>query len=151
MPPDTSAGLPQLIAAAVTPVVLISASATLILGINNKHQSMSERIRSLTAEYRQADTTGERRKVIQLQIVCFRRRVMYSAAAHRLLYLSIILFLVMILIILAPAHLSYPPAAYVLLVCGITTMLIAVAFEFSELWSANQTLELEYDDIPDPN
>ena len=127
---------------------MVSASAVLILGINSKHQSMSERIRALSAEFRTAGVSEKRKTVIARQIVCFRRRVRYAAAAHRLLYVAIVLFLLMMLLILAPENLSYPAAAYTLLVFGIATMLLAVACEFLELWSANQTLELEYDDIP---
>ncbi len=47
----------QVVASAVTPVVLVSATAILIGGVNSRHISISDRIRSLTAEYRNPGTT----------------------------------------------------------------------------------------------
>jgi hypothetical protein len=51
------------ISAAVTPVVMISANAILISAISAKHQSMSDRLRALTAEWRNPATPVTRREV----------------------------------------------------------------------------------------
>ena len=45
-------GLLQLINAAVTPVVMISACATLIIGINTKHSGAADRVREIARRYR---------------------------------------------------------------------------------------------------
>jgi hypothetical protein len=42
----------SLISAAVTPVVMISACAVLIMGIASKHAGLSDRVRTLASEYR---------------------------------------------------------------------------------------------------
>jgi len=147
MPPEQS-GLLQLIATAVTPVVMISTAATLILGINTKHQSMADRLRALTAEHRQAATPQARRILIAQQLRWFERRIHYAAAAHRMLYLAIVLFLfTILLLILAPAKLSWTPAAYTFFVLGVLLMLAAAGFEFMELRWTNLTLRLEMQDV----
>jgi hypothetical protein len=46
----------QVVASAVTPVVLVSATAILIGGVNARHVAIADRIRSLTAEFRNAAT-----------------------------------------------------------------------------------------------
>ncbi len=151
MPSEPSTGLLQLITAAVTPVVMISTAATLILGINSKHQSMSDRLRILAAEFRQAETSDARRGVIRQQMRWFERRVHYSALAHRTLYLAIVVFLLTILtVVLAPAGAVWTPAAYVLFVGGTVLILTAVVFEFIELWWTNRTLQLEMSDVIAP-
>ncbi len=137
-----------MIAAAVTPVVMISTAATLILGINSKHQSMADRLRSLAGEFRLPSTTVDRRRVIAQQLRWFDKRVHYSALAHRILYISIVLFLLTILlIILAPVRFAWTTMAYVWFVSGVILMLVASAFEFMELWWTNLTLKLELSDV----
>ncbi len=151
MASEPSTGLLQLITAAVTPVVMISAAATLILGINSKHQSMADRLRVLASEFRQAHTSDVRRASISQQMRIFERRIHYSATAHRILYLAIVVFLLTILtVVLAPAGAVWTPAAYVLFVGGTVLILAAVVFEFIELWWTNRTLQLEMSDVIAP-
>src|SRR5436309_10350926 len=76
MPPATSVAL-TVISAAVTPIVMISAAAALILGLNQKHNSLSERLRQLMAEFRTPQTTAERRANIWEQVILFRLRFRY--------------------------------------------------------------------------
>lgn len=148
MIPTPPADVLQLIASAVTPVVMVSAAALLISGISNKHQSMSDRVRSLAAEFRSSSTAEARKPSITRQMVWFDRRLRYSATAQRLLYLAILTFLVTILfIILAPTGLSWTAAVYVFFTAGVILMLTAVLFEFGELWWANRTIQVEIREV----
>src|SRR5207249_1582265 len=63
------------IAAAVTPVVMISANAILVSSIGSKHQAMSDRVRALTAEWRDPGTPLERRRSIRAQVLLFQDRL----------------------------------------------------------------------------
>ena len=142
------AGLLQLITAAVTPVAMISSAAIIIGAVSGKHQSMSDRLRALASEYRDLSTTDDRRANICLQMGLFNRRIRYSANAHRLLYLAIASFTFTVLLIIAsPSGLTWTPAAAILFASGVALMLVAVVFEFIELWWTNQTLRLEMSDV----
>jgi len=128
------------------PVVMIAAGSTLILGVGNKHQSMSDRIRALMADRRSPATSAERRQNIDRQIALFRRRIAYSALAHRLLYSAIALLLAMVLLMLmAPLKMPYPGLILLLFVLGVSAMLGGILAEMLELRLANQTLDLEMD------
>jgi hypothetical protein len=78
------------ISAAVTPVVMISANAILISAISSKHQSMSDRLRALTAEWRNAATPVTpvtRREAIAGQLRLFDEQLRWvTLVAHRSLY-----------------------------------------------------------------
>jgi len=137
----------QLITAAVTPVVMVSVAAVLILGINSKHQSIADRIRNLSGEFRNPDTSAARRDSIAQQMVLLRQRVNYATTGQSLLYLAIALFLAtVILIILSRAVISWTPAAFGLFLVGVLLMLLAVILEFQELRLASRTLALEMRD-----
>ncbi len=134
----------ETIRTAVMPVVMIAAGSTLILGVGNKHQSMSDRIRALMADRRSPATSAERRQNIDRQIALFRRRIAYSALAHRLLYSAIALLLAMVLLMLmAPLKMPYPGLILLLFVLGVSAMLGGILAEMLELRLANQTLDLE--------
>ena len=141
----------QLIAAAVTPVVLISAAAILISGINQKHQSLSDRVRSLAAEVRAGGVSGMRQASIHAQMDIFRQRLEYVAAAHRLLHVSVTCFLLMVLAITLEARVRlWDRLALGLLVVGVALMLIAVGLELFDLSRALQTLKLDVEDVVEP-
>ncbi len=65
----------QIVATAVTPVVMVSATAILAGGVNSRYISISDRIRTLSAEFRNHDTTEERRADISRQMSIFVRRI----------------------------------------------------------------------------
>jgi|GEM_PF-1811848 len=136
----------ETIKTAVMPVVMIAAGSTLILGVGNKHQSMSDRIRALMADRRSPATSAERRQNIDGQIALFRKRIAYSALAHRLLYSAIALLLAMVLLmLLAPLRISYPGMILLLFGLGVSAMLGGILAEILELHLANKTLDLEMD------
>lgn len=131
------------IAAAVTPVVMISANAILIGAISAKHQAMSDRLRGLTAEWRTGDVTAPRREAIQLQVRIFEHRVAWLGRAHMLLYLATALFIAMVLAIAMQVDfLSLP-----LLLSGMGVTLIAIVLELVDLGKARETLRIESRDV----
>ena len=54
----------RVLAAAVTPVVLVSAAAILVSTVNARYIAISDRMRSLAQEYRQPTADPRRRDVI---------------------------------------------------------------------------------------
>src|SRR5580658_4823635 len=111
------------IAAAVTPVVMISANAILIGSISSKHQAMSDRLRSLAAEWRSPGTSAARRDSIRAQVQMFTVRIAWISRAHFLLYVATACFLAMVLAI----ALSLPMLSLPLLLGGVIVMLLAIA------------------------
>ncbi|HJU05678.1 MAG TPA: DUF2721 domain-containing protein [Nitrospiraceae bacterium] len=147
MGPDSSIGLLEIITAAVTPVVMISATAALILGIHAKHTALADRLRTLTAEFRVADTAA-RRENIQAQVALLTRRVAYAGWAHRALYAAVVAYGGMVLVItLEPRGQVWDTVALVLFVTGILLTLSAVIVEFLELEMGRETVKLEIHDV----
>src|SRR5579862_4482129 len=93
--PDTQSA----ISAAVTPVVMISANAILISAISSKHQSMSDRLRALTAEWRNEATPVARREVIAAQVRLFNKRLVWVTWSHIVLYTATACFIAMVIVI----------------------------------------------------
>jgi hypothetical protein len=136
------------ITAAVTPVVMISANAILIGTINAKHQAMSDRLRSLTAEWRSPGTSAARQDAIRRQVRIFTQRIAWIARAHFLLYLATVCFLAMILTIaLTPVIQTWSTVSVPLLLGGVFLMLIAIVLELFDLSQARLTLDLENTDV----
>jgi hypothetical protein len=131
------------IAAAVTPVVMISANAILIGAISSKHQAMSDRVRSLAAEWRSPGTSATRRDSIRAQVKMFTLRIAWISRAHVLLYVATACFLAMVLGI----ALSLPLLSLPLLLGGVVLMLLAILLELLDLRKARATIELESGDI----
>src|SRR5438552_10239630 len=98
--PMTSSALLQLISAAVTPVVMISACAALILGINNKHTGISDRLRNLLVECRNSDTPKERRDQLLEESAVFYRRFRLTLYSLFALYAAVIAFTLTALLLL---------------------------------------------------
>ena len=136
------------IAAAVTPVVMISANAILIGTISSKHQAMSDRVRALTAEWRAPGASAARRSAISAQVRVFADRITWVSRAHVLLYVATLFFLAMILVIaLTPviqtwANFSVPP-----LLGGVSLMLIAIVLELLDLRRARASIDAEIADL----
>src|SRR5579884_2344673 len=147
---NTVVGLLDLISAAVTPVVLISACAALILGINNKHTGISDRMRILAAEYRQADTSPSRRRQILDQIPIFFRRFRLTWYALGALYGAVMLFTATTLqIILTHRRLATGPMSTLALFdSGVGFMFVAACMEIVEVILFLASLAIEIRDIP---
>ncbi len=145
---DGAAGLLQLITSAVTPVVMLSAAAALILGVNQKHSSLSDRLRTLAADFRRAETSPERRLVIQAQVRLLDRRFRWTSLAHVWLHGSVAAFGLMVLVLtITPRTRFWNHVALGLFVLGDGLVLIAVLAEILELRLARETLEMEVVDV----
>ena len=131
----------QIVASAVTPVVLVSATAILIGGVNARHIAIADRIRSLTAEHRNAATTVKRRAGIERQLPIFERRIRLASWSIRGLYIASACFVTMALIISATLWRKMLAVATVpLFVLGILLLLVSIVCELWELQEANRSL-----------
>ncbi len=131
----------QIVASAVTPVVLVSATAILIGGVNARHIAIADRIRSLTAERRNAATSPARRVAIEKQMPIFKRRIQLASWSIRGLYFASACFVTMALIISATLWRKMLAIATVpLFVLGIVSVLFSIVCELWELQEANRTL-----------
>lgn len=139
------------IAAAVTPVVMISANAILIGTISAKHQSMSDRLRALTAELRDPGASALRREAIRAQVQLFRRRIAWISRSHQILYVATVFFLAMVMVIaLSPVIQTWVDFSVPLLVGGVVLMLIAIVMELLDLAKARASIEAETGDVQGP-
>ncbi|HLV81059.1 MAG TPA: DUF2721 domain-containing protein [Chthonomonadaceae bacterium] len=150
METNTVSGLLDLISAAVTPVVLISACAALILGINNKHTGISDRMRTMAAEYRQAETLPARRRQIYDEILVFRRRFRLTWYALGALYGAVMLFTATTLqIIFTHRRLATGPmSTLALFEAGVVLMFVASCLEIFEVFFSLKSLDIEMRDLP---
>ena len=140
----TISGLLQTVTGAVTPVVLISASAVLIMGVNVKHQAHAERLRALAAELREGKFSPIRLECIRAQIRLFRRRYRLSQVAHLLLYMSVICYCLMVLLLGFFTKTAMSEDVVLgLLLAGIGLTFSACVFEISESQLGRTTIEME--------
>jgi hypothetical protein len=134
----------KVVTTAVAPVVMISATAILISGISSKHQSLSDRLRQLTAEYRSPQTSKDRRLNLQAQIQLFQRRIRYVSRAHISLFCATACFVSMVLVLAFTQRIStlisWTLPSFLL---GVVLLLLAVVYEIMELLLAGRTLCLE--------
>jgi len=136
------------ISAAVTPVVMISANAILIGAISAKHQSMSDRLRALTAEWRNAATPVPRREAIAGQVRLFDERLRWVTWSHIVLYTATACFIAVVIVIAAsPALESMSGASLWLLIAGVALMFVGILLELFDLAKARATVGLEVGDI----
>ena len=137
------------IAAAVTPVVMISANAILISAISAKHQSMSDRLRALTAEFRDGATSEARRATVASQLKLFDQRLSWITWSHIVLYAATACFIAMVIVIaVSPAIEAISGGALGLLIVGLTLMFLGILLELLDLAKARTTVALEIKDIP---
>jgi len=142
--PDTQAA----IAAAVTPVVMISANAILIGAISSKHQSMSDRLRALTSEYRHPDTSPERRAAIAPQVRLFDERLRWVTSSHIVLYAATACFILMVIdIAISSSVESWKDISIAMLIAGVTLMFTGIVLELCDLAKARRTVSIELRDI----
>lgn len=142
--PDTQAA----IAAAVTPVVMISANAILIGAISSKHQSMSDRLRALTAEWRQDDTSADRRQSIVRQVRLFDERLRWVTWSHIVLYAATACFILMVIdIAISSSVESWKDISVALLIAGVALMFTGIVLELCDLAQARRTVRIELKDV----
>ncbi len=150
MDPLQTQGPLALVASAVTPVVMVSATAILISGVNSKHISLADRLRNLTAEYRSPATTERRRQNILAQTMVFQRRLRLATIAHMSLYAATACFIVMVLVIsLTPIRQAFVAVTLPFFLAGVILLFTAVVTEIIELRSAAKTVALELSSLQD--
>lgn len=139
----------QVLAAAVTPVVLVSATAILISGVNSRYIAVADRMRALAHEYRDEQCPLTRRAVISQQMETFRARIDLVAWAVRALYASVGCFITDAMIISATAWRSaLENATLPFFLLGIALILIGITLELIELQLSGRTIRGEIVDIP---
>lgn len=138
----------QVLAAAVTPVVLVSATAILISGVNARYIAVADKMRTLAQEFRSSSTHAERRVCIVDQMTTFRRRVELVAWAERVLYAAVAAFILVALLISGTAwRATLGSITLPLFALGISMLLVAICCQILELQLANRTISLEVDDV----
>jgi hypothetical protein len=139
------------------PIVILAGTVSLIAASGTRHTALSDRMRSLAADYRKLPITKPedsdhakqlaRRSSLVHQICIFRRRCSFSVWAHRALYLALVVevaaFGTYFFNNLADENYKVPfSAVFVLVGAGVLLHL------YEHCW-ANQTVALELQDIPE--
>ena len=138
----------KIVATAVTPVVMVSATAILISGSNARYTSISDRVRTLTQEFRQPGTSTERRSNIRQQIAIFHRRLHLGSWAARALYGAVACFvLIALLISLSLSKTILLEATPWLFLLGLVLIAGAILLQLLELQQSNRTIDLESADV----
>src|SRR5881227_4007881 len=145
MPPNDAM---QVLTAAVTPVVLVSATAILISGTNSRYISIADRMRALAHEYREPNCIEQRRMTISREMLTFQHRIRLVSWAVRALYTAVGAFITDALIISATLwrHLL-ATATLPLFLLGILLIVLAIVCQLLELQSSDRTMSTEISDI----
>jgi Protein of unknown function (DUF2721) len=129
-------------------VVLVSATAILISGINSRYISISDRLRSLAHEYRDPACPPDRRAAITREIAAFRHRMHLMSWAVRALYTAVGAFIVDARLISATLWREMlVEATLPLFITGILLVLFALVCQLLELRSSDRTMAIELSDI----
>lgn len=138
----------RIVTTAVAPVVMVSATAILISGVNARYLSISDRVRSLAHEYREDGVTTPRRLNIQRQLKVFQYRMKLVSWASRLLYIAVLCFIaVAMLICLGTLRMELTMVTLPIFVVGVALVGIAIVLQFLEIQASHQTLTLEASEI----
>jgi len=138
----------RVVASAVSPVVMVSAAAILISGVNARYISISDRVRNLTREFRRESPTEERRKNIRRQMLVFHRRLHLVSWATRVLYAAAGCFVsVAVLIGASVWRRATENATLPIFLVGVVLTIAAIVLQVLELQSSNRTIDLESADV----
>ena len=138
----------KIVATAVTPVVMVSATAVLISGTNARYISISDRVRTLSREFRQAGTPAERQSNIRQQMAIFRRRLHLVCWAARTLYAAVVCFVVIALLIsLSMSESILLGATPWMFLLGLVLIAGAIVLQLLELRQSIRTTDLESADV----
>jgi hypothetical protein len=144
----TGSGFLSLISAAVTPVVMVSACATLIIGIGSKHAGLADQARSIASQYRADPMDAPRRMILRRQLRLFLLRATLAWLAHCLLYLSAAIFAATVLVALfALRRNGMGQPTIVLFTAGTSALVPALVLELTELLLAQRTLLWDTEDV----
>jgi hypothetical protein len=142
----------QVITSAIAPVVMVSATGLLFVGVQAKHLHLADRLRALMTEYCTLGPDAahrERREQIVAQLVLFTKRIRLSLGALELLYVAVFCFVMTSLFLVSEsftAPLVTPAVTPVMFVLGVSCLLVAQVFEFLELQTGLKTVLIETSD-----
>ncbi len=139
----------QLIAAAITPVALISACAALILGINNKHSGLSDRIRQAVTDCRKeaADTPRRKQLLAEVEIFFVRFRLTWYALVALYAAIACLSTCVLIIIYSQQHQMVFVNGTLTLFIASVVLMLLASFLEILEVGLSTRSLRIEMEDI----
>jgi hypothetical protein len=138
----------KVVATAVSPVVMVSATAILVSGVNSRYISISDRVRNLSAEYRRAELPDQRRQTIRAQMVIFHRRLHLVSWAMRILYGAAGCFVTIALFISLSIFRDFLQIATLpMFLLGLILVLAAIVLQLIELQASNRTIDLESVDV----
>jgi len=133
---------------AVGPAALTTMTAILLSGYTGKYSGISDQMRRMTAEFRGAGTTAERRQNLKRQLHLFHRRIGAMWAASTLLSLALLLFIGTVLAVLLSAHtVRLGPVGVLTLIGGLACVATAVGLELYEIGLARLTVAGELADV----
>lgn len=134
----------RIVTTAVTPVVMVSATAILISGVNARYISISDRMRNLAGEFRREPVTPQRRDNIRGQMVVFSVRLRLVEWASRVLYVAVGAFVGMALLIsLSVRHAIFEAVTLPLFLLGLVLIIAAICLQSLELKHSERTINLE--------
>jgi hypothetical protein len=139
----------QVITSAIAPVVMVSATGLLFMGVQAKNLHLADRMRALMIEYRSLGTDPahqERGEQIIAQLVLFKKRIWLSQRALEFLYAAVFCFVMTSLFLASEsfmAQLVTPAVTAIMFVLGVSFLLLALLFEFVELRTGLKTIGIE--------
>ncbi len=147
-PLDQLADPLRIVTTAVTPVVMVSATAILLSGVNARYLAVSDRIRALSHEYRTEHITAARRENIREQMVIFHHRMDLVSWSSRILYLAICCFISVALLICLSTW-RHMLTAVTLPIFGLGVLMVgtAVVLQLLEVQASRKTIDLEASEV----
>jgi TRAP-type C4-dicarboxylate transport system permease small subunit len=138
----------RIVTTAVAPVVMVSATAILISGVNARYISISDRVRNLAHEYRGEGVAAARKLNIQQQLAAFQYRMGLVSWAARLLYTAVLCYLAITMFIcLGTLRMEFAAITLPIFVIGVALVAIAIVLQFLEIHASHRTLNLEASEI----
>ena len=136
---------------AVAPIVMVSATGLLFIGVQTKNLHLADRVRDLMREYRSAAAPHheQRRQAIRAQLTLFERRLRLSQHALESLYGAIAGFVMTGLLLAATSWLGNMVALVAggVFVLGIAFVLLALILEFLEMRAGLHTIAIEMNGV----
>ena len=143
-----ASSLAGLLGTVIAPVGLISTTAILLSGYTGKYSSMSDQMRRLTAEYRQAATTTARRESLKRQLDLYHRRITAMWGASALLSVGLLSFVGTVLSVILSSHsMRLSVLGIIPLMAGLSLLAVAIGLELYEIGLARLTAAGELADI----
>jgi hypothetical protein len=138
----------RIVTTAVTPVVMVSATAILLSGVNSRYLAVSDRIRALAHEYRDESLTAARRRNIQQQMLIFHLRMDLVSWSSRILYVAICCFIsVALLICLSTWRQMLTAVTLPIFSLGVLMVGTAVVLQLLEVQASRRTIALEAEEM----